>query len=42
MYVTNPNYVYEGFKKDTDVIKRLRVTGEFWMGKDLGLAIKFI
>ena len=28
-YVCNPNYVYEGFKKDTDVIKRLRVTGEF-------------
>ena len=28
-YVTNPTYVYEAFKNDTPVIKRLRDDGEF-------------
>lgn len=28
-YVLNPNYIYEPFKADTEVIKRLRYDGEF-------------
>ena len=28
-YITNPNYIYEGLKKDTDAIKRLRADNEF-------------
>ena len=26
-YITNPNYIYEPLKSDTDVIKRLRADG---------------
>ena len=29
-YATNPTYVYEAFKADTPVIKRLRDDHEFW------------
>ena len=28
-YLTNPTYVYEAFKADTPVIKRLRDDGQF-------------
>ena len=28
-YASNPNYVFEPFKMDTDVIKRLRASGDF-------------
>ena len=28
-YILNPNYIYEPFKADTDVIKRLRYDGSF-------------
>ena len=28
-YILNPNYIYEPFKADTEVIKMLRYDGEF-------------